>query len=164
MIILFSVSLPVNASGIQIKLNGNYIKSDVSPIVENQRTLVPIRVISESLGYDVNWDQESKTISIFSYSPDKTKLNKSIMLILNEPYLIELNADHLTELAYKMHHGQFDEAESAESVLKTSTFKTLDVSPKAYNNRTMVPLRAISEAFGLHVTWDAKNNTVVIGN
>ena len=38
----------------------------------------------------------------------------------------------------------------------------LDVAPKIENGRTLVPLRAISEALGAEVIWDEKNQTVTI--
>ena len=34
--------------------------------------------------------------------------------------------------------------------------KEIDVAPMIINNRTLVPLRACSEAFGMEVKWDAK--------
>jgi len=39
---------------------------------------------------------------------------------------------------------------------------TLDVSPKIVNKRTFVPVRFIAEGFGADVTWNDKNQTVVI--
>ena len=39
---------------------------------------------------------------------------------------------------------------------------TLDVPASAIDNRTLVPVRAISEAFGCKVAWDATTKTVVI--
>ena len=39
---------------------------------------------------------------------------------------------------------------------------TLDAQPTILNNRTMVPLRFISEAFGAEVTWQAATQTVTI--
>ncbi len=38
----------------------------------------------------------------------------------------------------------------------------LDVPPKILNNRTLVPVRAISEAFGADVDWDNSSRTVII--
>ena len=49
---------------IGIELNGNKITTDASPYIENDRTMVPIRVISESLGAEVEWDQETLTAAI----------------------------------------------------------------------------------------------------
>lgn len=40
--------------------------------------------------------------------------------------------------------------------------KTIDVPAKIIGDRTMVPARAITEAFGADVSWDAHNNTVKI--
>lgn len=36
-----------------------------------------------------------------------------------------------------------------------------DVAPKTVNNRTLLPMRAIFEAMGAEVKWDAKNNTAI---
>lgn len=49
---------------VRIFVKGNAVTSDVEPIIENDRTLVPIRVISESLGYDVKWINSEKKIII----------------------------------------------------------------------------------------------------
>jgi hypothetical protein len=40
--------------------------------------------------------------------------------------------------------------------------KALDVAPQTINNRTMIPLRAVSEALGAKVSWDKKANTAYI--
>ena len=38
----------------------------------------------------------------------------------------------------------------------------LDVPPQLIDDRTMVPLRAVSEAFGLKVEWNDATSTVII--
>ena len=40
--------------------------------------------------------------------------------------------------------------------------KILDVPAKIAGGRTMVPVRAISEAFGCNVEWDAETRTVIV--
>ena len=42
------------------------------------------------------------------------------------------------------------------------TEKALDVPGQIVENRTLVPVRAISEAFGCEVGWDAETRTVTI--
>lgn len=42
--------------------------------------------------------------------------------------------------------------------------KTTDVAPIIKDNRTFVPIRFISENFGLNVNWDDKTSTVTIDN
>ncbi|CAM2933826.1 stalk domain-containing protein [Paenibacillus sediminis] len=47
-------------------LNGKRQKSEVAPMIIQGRTLVPLRLVSEQLGLDVNWEQKTKTITIHS--------------------------------------------------------------------------------------------------
>ncbi len=58
---------------IKILVNGEEVKSDVMPVIENNRTLVPIRVISESLGYVVFWNDDNREVKI-------TKDDKNLLL------------------------------------------------------------------------------------
>lgn len=48
----------------QIVINGQTITSDAPPMLTNGRTLVPIRVISESLGAEVTWQASTRTVHI----------------------------------------------------------------------------------------------------
>ena len=50
-------------AGINLKLEpeNKYIYSDVEPVIENGRTLVPMRAIFEALEANVSWDAETKT-------------------------------------------------------------------------------------------------------
>lgn len=55
-VLIFSITpLPTHAADIQIKVDGVTIPSDVKPEMKNNRTMVPLRVISENLGARVNW-------------------------------------------------------------------------------------------------------------
>ena len=50
---------PISAvdSTINVTVDGTAVDfPDQKPIIRNDRTLVPIRFIAESLGYDVEWD------------------------------------------------------------------------------------------------------------
>lgn len=42
--------------------------------------------------------------------------------------------------------------------------KSLDIAPCVINGRTLVPIRAVSEAFNLNVDWDGTTNTVIINS
>ncbi|MGZ9586279.1 stalk domain-containing protein [Paenibacillus marinisediminis] len=44
--------------------NGKRSESEVAPIIRSNRTLVPLRLVSEQLGLQVNWDQKTKSITI----------------------------------------------------------------------------------------------------
>lgn len=45
-----------------ISVNGNLAQKDAAPVIQNSRTLVPIRFITESLGGAVAWNGESKEV------------------------------------------------------------------------------------------------------
>ncbi|MBU5669431.1 copper amine oxidase N-terminal domain-containing protein [Peptoniphilus sp. MSJ-1] len=47
-----------------IEYNGKIIETDVKPFIENDRTLVPIRFISETLGYSVKWNNDTREVTI----------------------------------------------------------------------------------------------------
>ena len=51
---------------------------------------------------------------------------------------------------------------NSKSVDFNGKIKTIDVPAFTENDRTMVPLRFISEAIGADVKWDGKQNTVFI--
>lgn len=47
-----------------VSLNGDTFDIDVAPRIINGRTLIPLRVVSEALGADVDWDSYSQTVFI----------------------------------------------------------------------------------------------------
>jgi len=100
--------------------------SDVQPVIKSDRTLVPIRAISESLKADVQWDEATKTITL-------TKDGVVIKLVLGS-----------------------DTATINDQEVK------LDVPADTIDNRTMVPVRFISQAFKSTVQWEPDSQIVVI--
>ncbi|MGB9694115.1 MAG: stalk domain-containing protein, partial [Fervidobacterium sp.] len=45
-------------------INGTPNEMDVAPTISNSRTFVPLRFISEMMGYNVNWDSKTQAITI----------------------------------------------------------------------------------------------------
>ena len=65
-ILLFAL-IPLNTfaqNEIKLWIDGNYVESDAAPFIEESRTLVPLRVISENLGLNVDWNSETKEVTI----------------------------------------------------------------------------------------------------
>ncbi|NLV22472.1 MAG: MBL fold metallo-hydrolase [Syntrophomonadaceae bacterium] len=116
----------VQAASPTVVLNGQQLTFDVPPVIDDGRTLVPLRTIFESLGADVNWDVSTSTVTA---KRDNTT--------------ISLQIGNAT--AYKNGSG-----------IK------LDVPAKLVENRTMVPLRFVSEALGCSVSWNPTNYIVEI--
>lgn len=114
------------SDGIVVKVNGKSVEFDQPPVLENGRTLVPLRAIFEALGATVGWDDATQTVTA-----QKTSVEISLQIGSNQ---MQVNND----------------------------VKELDVSAKLVNGRTLVPVRAISEAFGCNVQWIDETQTVVI--
>lgn len=48
----------------RIRVRGMNMKFDVPPVIKEGRTLIPIRAIMNGLGAEVQWDQETNTVTI----------------------------------------------------------------------------------------------------
>ena len=62
-VMLITLSINVSAADkvVAVHLDGNQLEFDVNPIIDNGRTLVPMRKIFESLGATVDWIDETQT-------------------------------------------------------------------------------------------------------
>ena len=64
---LMAMTLMISAKSdtITVKVNGKMVSfPDQSPVVQNERTLVPVRFVAEALGYDVTWNQADNSAVI----------------------------------------------------------------------------------------------------
>lgn len=59
-----SVSVSFNVGSSIININGNEVEVEKPYVVGTGVTLVPIRVISEAFGAEVNWNGETKTVTV----------------------------------------------------------------------------------------------------
>ena len=113
LVMVFSLSVPIMAAEkpITVKLcnymdkSGKWvsektIKFDVDPIIEDGRTMVPIRAVAEELGYDVEWRQSSwedeagSAIIVYNMpkGTDYNKKNQTLRLV-NLLYNLEAKND-----------------------------------------------------------------------
>ncbi|GIO07679.1 hypothetical protein J31TS6_37070 [Brevibacillus reuszeri] len=78
-----SVQAAQTSPGISIFLDGQQIKSDVAPYIipKVNVTMVPLRVISESLGAEVYWDQNQQTATIL-------KDNIVLSMVINQKHAL----------------------------------------------------------------------------
>jgi hypothetical protein len=59
-----NVTIEIWIGKTKMKVNNRDVLIDAAPIIKNSRTLVPIRVISETLGGTVTWDGVRQTVTI----------------------------------------------------------------------------------------------------
>lgn len=60
---LIFTNTTIYGATIQIKVDGLGIVSDEAPQVKNNRTMVPLRIVSENLGAKVDWSSNQATLS-----------------------------------------------------------------------------------------------------
>lgn len=65
---------------VKVEVNGQAVKTDMPPIIENGRVLIPARAIFETLGASVEWDEPTKTVTARG-------LSKTICLQIDNPLL-----------------------------------------------------------------------------
>lgn len=125
------------AKDVNIVIDGEELNLDVVPQIIDGRVMVPIRGVLENLGALVKWDDETQTVSA-------RKSSKTVSL--------EIGSNDVT-----LDKGETNDDESA----KTETIQT-DVAAQLVSDRTLVPLRVISEAMGYSVDWNDETYTVSI--
>ena len=65
LILILNMFVPVMAEkSIILKINGNVCNTDVAPVLDNQRTLIPARAVFEELGATVEWNEVLQCVSI----------------------------------------------------------------------------------------------------
>jgi len=101
---------------------------DVLPFIQDGRTLIPIRFISDALGAEIDWTNATDDRPLTVYL---TLNGQTLSFGIGEitPQLAELG---------------------------------MDVPAQLMGNRTMVPLRFVSEFFGAVVNWDSDTRSIEI--
>lgn len=77
-------ALTASADEITVEVNGKKITSDVPAMVLNDRTVVPVRAISEALNCDIEWDGDTKGVNIY-------RENTLYMMWLEKPTAFKLS-------------------------------------------------------------------------
>lgn len=123
---------PVNPTEVNLVWDSGTFSFDVPPQVVSGRTMVPLRALFESFGYEINWLGEINTVQVIK--GDITAY-------------LEIGTDFLDIYNY---------ATGENSMI------IMDVPAQVIDGRTLVPLRFISEFAGLEVEWYGENRTVLL--
>ncbi len=138
---------PAVPEEITVYLNGGQLEFDTPPIIVNDRVLVPMRVIFETLGADVIWRNETRTARAAQYYTDADTLYR-------ETITIGIGSGAMTRSVDVINGGGIDRG-GRETI-------ELDAPADIYGDRTLVPLRAVAEAFDADVQWDNQTRSVTI--
>lgn len=61
---IYSSPSGTEEQGIKVVINGERLDFDQPPVMKNCRVLVPFRKIAESLGAEVKWDSDTRTVTV----------------------------------------------------------------------------------------------------
>lgn len=126
---------------------GEIFFDDQTPVILGEgTTLVPARDVFEAMSAKVDWIEDTRTVEVTSYD------NKTLVRIV---------LDDKNMKVYDL-SGAFAAALSGQDFTAPCTEITLDVAPQIINDRTMIPLRAISEALNADVDWNSDEYSVYI--
>lgn len=117
---------------IGIYVNGTKVKTEVAPVMVNDRVMVPLRAVLESEDIYVDYDEDTKIVSAEYHSSN---------LFPNTELFIKAGEDFATVNGEKV---------------------ALDSPAVVIDGRTLVPLRVCSEAFGFKVDWMEDENAVIL--
>lgn len=97
-LMLVSSISTINAQDITVKVNGEAVTFDQPPMIQDERTLVPLRAIFEAMGASVEWDQETQTVTA-SRSSDTVSLTigSSMLYKNNEAVMLDVPAQIVNE-------------------------------------------------------------------
>ncbi len=111
---------------VRVKLNDEYLSFAAPPVIQNDRTLIPIRFLFERAGAEVIWNHEKYSVTI-NYGD--TTVNLAI---------------------------------DDDTAYVNGVAKKLDVPARLINDKTMIPLRFISEELGFNVNWNEAEYTAEV--
>ena len=123
----------------KIYVDLNEVVSDTPPQLINDRTMVPVRAITEMLGYDVYWHDDTRQV-------DVCEKGSTIPVII-----MQIDS---TKAYYTKYIEELGESVGVEEVL--------DSPATLINDRTFVPLRFISEAVGYYVDYNEETEDVYL--
>ena len=126
MLISLCSTVCLAADEVSVMVNGEKIEFDVKPFIENNRTMVPLRGVFESLGATVSWDGESRTV------------------------FVKRGVDEISCVI------------GSNEIYKNYSIFAIDTPALIRENRTFVPLRAVSELLDCEVSWQGDTRTAVI--
>lgn len=98
-ILCFSTVFANSQRDIKITLDGKQLETDVAPFIKNDRTLVPIKFISESLGYEVKWDEAKRTVAI-------NKEDNNMLLTIDSKTVVVNGENKTTDVAPAIYNNR----------------------------------------------------------
>ena len=128
----------------------NFKRADGSAafaLVYEDSTYLPLRAIGEAIGKNVNWDEDTKTITLEGKRETKDSSNKAV-------------EDKAKNISVQVRKDFTIVIDGKEETFKTFAGKR--IYPLLYDGSTYLPLRAIGQIMDKTVEWDNDTKTVTL--
>jgi hypothetical protein len=132
--VIFTQFTVSGSDTIHVYYDGRLLPFDSDPVINQNRTLVPMRSIFEEFGASVLYDSASKKITAIKHSGIEGI--RYIYMTIGENKAVISNNGIRKEYI-------------------------LDAAPIISEGRTMLPLRFVSEALGAQICWNSEDRTVL---
>lgn len=106
--------------------------SDVPPTIVNGRTVLPLRFVAEAFGATVEWNADTRLVTI---SGQNAKTGQAVVILITI---------------------------GSETAMLDGREAALSVSAFIENDRTMLPVRFVAEALGADVEWIESESKVIM--
>ena len=159
---LFTTTIKLTIGEKTVYINGDPVKNDVAPVIKNNRTLLPIRIIAENLGASVGWNDDNRSVYIM-YESEDGNVESELDLKIGDSQ-IEKTVINVDEVIANLTQDQLENGVDYDEILKYAHRSKiyLDTPAEIINDRTYMPVRAIAEALGASVEWNDKLREVTI--
>ncbi len=134
------IEAAVPKSDLRVQLNNRILGFSTPPVMEDDRMLVPMRFLFEQMGAEVNWDENTQTAT-------------ATVPVSTDAQLRTLGAETAKSVTFAI--------DNTTATVNGATTE-MDVPARLVNDKTMVPLRFLSENLGCTVDWDEATNTAII--
>ena len=121
---------------VSVAVNGSKLDTDAQ--IVNDRTMIPLRAVSNALGCGIAWNDEDRGITIYRATDEETIPDSIITCWIDKDHAFRMDGYALG--------GSY----------------VMDTAPMIINDRTYVPIRAIAELLGAEVSWDDASRTAII--
>lgn len=138
----FAADRPVTiiVDGIELPING---------MLQNSRTLVPVRDVTEAMDADVTWVAETQQVIIWREIPrcyDAGAGHYPVIGMDHYEIMFQIGSDSIT-------YTNPDVSDATGQI---------DVPAQLINSKTMIPLRAACEYLASTVEWDGATSTAIV--
>lgn len=129
-------------------IDGKAYTMDTKAVINQDRTFVPFRFVSEALGYQVEWDASLRTVTIFKYDPSKwvrvDENGEYAELSLNIPWSeynrFMANCDYAEKIIAKKYN--YDIAKKVIDIARKKTSENTRFVQQLENNGKKIDIEA----------------------